>query len=109
MTSRSIWAAAVTGGIGFALAGIAAAGPLEELPPGHWYEVPSSHLRDVAPEEGQFPGTWGVEGPPATMNDWSGGAYDSKRDRLIIWGGGHGGYAGNEIYVFDIGTLAWKR
>jgi hypothetical protein len=43
------------------------------------------------------------------MGAWSGGAYDSKRDRLIIWGGGHGDYAGNEIYAFDINTLAWQR
>jgi hypothetical protein len=95
--------------LGLAVAGVAAAGPADQLRPGEWYEVPSSHLRDVAPKEGQFSGTWGVEGPPAVMNDWSGGAYDSQRDQLIIWGGGHGGYAGNEVYVFDLATLAWKR
>jgi hypothetical protein len=43
------------------------------------------------------------------MAAWSGGAYDTKRDRLIIWGGGHGDYGGNEIYAFDINTLTWAR
>jgi hypothetical protein len=43
------------------------------------------------------------------MSAWSGGAFDTRRDRLILWGGGHTDYAGNEIYVFDIATLKWKR
>ena len=43
------------------------------------------------------------------MQGWSGGAYDTKRDRLIVWGGGHSGYAGNEVYIFDINTLQWQR
>ena len=109
LAGSAIWAGALAAGFSIGFAGAAAAGPVEDLRPGQWYEVPGSHLRDVAPKEGQFSGTWGVEGPPAVINDWSGGAYDSKRDRLMVWGGGHGGYAGNEIYVFDLGTLAWKR
>jgi MYXO-CTERM domain-containing protein len=43
------------------------------------------------------------------MTAWSGGAYDTLRDRLIIWGGGHHDYAGNEIYVFDVTSLSWTR
>lgn len=107
--STSLSAAAIAGAFSLTAAGVAAAGPADQLRPGEWYEVPHSHLGDVAPKEGQFSGTWGVEGPTAVMNDWSGGAYDSQRDQLIIWGGGHGGYGGNEVYVFDLGTLAWKR
>lgn len=42
------------------------------------------------------------------MNDWSGGAFDTRRERLLIWGGGHSGYAGNEIYAFDIATRRWS-
>ncbi len=43
------------------------------------------------------------------MNDWSGGTLDTQDNRLIVWGGGHGGYFGNEIYAFDLKTLAWSR
>jgi hypothetical protein len=43
------------------------------------------------------------------MTAWSGGTYDTKRDRLIVWGGGHADYAGNEVYVFDINSLKWQR
>jgi hypothetical protein len=43
------------------------------------------------------------------MGAWSGGTIDTKRDRLLIHGGGHGDYAGNEIYAFDLHTLKWTR
>jgi hypothetical protein len=74
-------------------------GPIEDLQPGNWYEVPNSHLYDVRPSGYSA----NVIGP------WCSGAMDTKRDRLIVWGGGHGDYVGNEIYVFDLNTLAWER
>jgi hypothetical protein len=43
------------------------------------------------------------------MNAWSGGTFDSTRHRLIVWGGGHNDYAGNEVYAFDMTTLTWSR
>jgi len=76
-----------------------AADPLDDLQPGEWYEVPNSKLYDVRPDG------WSAN----VVVPWSGGAYDTKRDRLVIWGGGHLDYAGNEVYVFDVNTLAWER
>lgn len=76
---------------------------IDRLQPGEWYEVPHSKLRAVVPTPPPF-GSYA-----AMMNAWSGGAYDTKRDRLIIWGGGHGDYAGNELYAFDLQTLTWLR
>src|SRR5580700_7738342 len=35
------------------------------------------------------------------MADWSGALFDAKRNRLIIHGGGHNGWYGNEIYAID--------
>jgi hypothetical protein len=78
-------------------------GPIEDLQPGQWYEVPNSRLRDVLPDP-LPPGN-----PTAIMAAWSGGAYDTKRDRLIVWGGGHGDYGGNELYAFDVNALSWSR
>jgi hypothetical protein len=43
------------------------------------------------------------------MGAWCGGAFDTRRDRLLVWGGGHDDYAGNELYAFDLNTLAWSR
>jgi len=77
---------------------------VKSLQPGHWLEIPNTKLEDVKPNpvpDGNFFG--------GITRAWSGGAFDTKRDRLIIWGGGHADYAGNEIYVFDFGTLKWIR
>ena len=40
---------------------------------------------------------------------WSGGAGDDKNQRLIVWGGGHSDYAGNEVSALNLnGTPAWQ-
>ena len=78
---------------------------LSNLQPGEWYEVPNSRLETVFPS----PVPQGNSGPESVMDAWSGGAYDTKRDRLIVWGGGHADYSGNEVYVFDVNSLKWSR
>lgn len=79
--------------------------PIDNLNPGEWYEVPDSRMDAVKPD----PLPPNSSGIGAVMNAWNGGAYDTKRDRLIIWGGGHRDYSGNEIYVFDVNKLKWER
>ncbi|MBL8025441.1 MAG: T9SS type A sorting domain-containing protein [Fibrobacteres bacterium] len=71
-------------------------GPVEDLKPGEWYEVPNSHLASVPPGGN-------------VIAPWSGGAFDTKRNQLIVWGGGHGDYAGNEVYAFNLDSLKWSR
>ena len=78
------------------------------MPANSWLEIPNSRLDSVGANPNKYPdlqGYMGVHGITA----YSGGVYDSKRDRLVIWGGGHADYRGNEIYVFDVGTLQWER
>lgn len=84
-------------------------GPIDSLLPGHWYEAPGTHLSAVDPCPANDCSYSGVEGQAAVMTNWSGGAYDTTRDRLMVWGGGHGGYAGNEVYAFDVNSLHWQR
>ncbi len=81
------------------------ADPIDNLKPGHWLEIPNTNLSRVYPS----PIPWGQTGPTAVMSAWSGGIYDTTRDRLIVWGGGHLDYAGNEMYAFNINTLTWSR
>jgi hypothetical protein len=81
------------------------ANPIDDLRPGHWYEVPNSRMADVAPK----PIPPGASSIRSVTEAWSGATYDTRRDRLIVWGGGHTAYAGNEIYAFDINTLKWMR
>ena len=81
----------------------ATAADLPELRPGEWVEIPQTRLRDVAP----LPSPGG--NVSKIIHAWSGGAFDSERERLLVWGGGHSDYAGNELYAFDLKTLAWSR
>ena len=79
--------------------------PIDDLPPGHWYEVPNSTLEPHLPDP--LPPNW--SGPDSILSAWSGGAYDTLNDRLLIWGGGHNDYGGNEVYAFDMEALSWSR
>lgn len=76
------------------------------LKPGEWYEVSNSNMARLTP---QPPPGGHTSTSDAIMSAWSGGAYDTKRDRLIIFGGGHADYGGNELYAFEVKTLSWKR
>ena len=81
----------------------------DQLPLGQWYEIPDSRLSAVDPCPSRDCAYSGIVGQAAVVTAWSGGAYDTSRDRLLLWGGGHADYGGNEIYAFDIGTLKWLR
>jgi hypothetical protein len=44
-------------------------------------------------------GTGGIGGCGAAVEAYSGGTLDTTRSRLLIWGGGHADYNGNEVYA----------
>ena len=89
--------------LAYSIAGAAVCAELPVLRPGEWVEIPDSHLRDVAPPVS--PG-----GSVAKIiNAWSGAVLDTQREWLLVWGGGHSDYAGNELYAFDLRTLEWNR
>ncbi len=75
---------------------------LSALPRGHWTEIHDSKLTSVA-------ATPSPGGAISKIMAWSSAAFDSRRQVLLLWGGGHGDYAGNEIYAFDIGRQEWRR
>lgn len=77
---------------------------LQDVPPGHWLELDGTAMADVFPPPETVPGS-----PAAIVLAWSGGVYDRDRNRMVVWGGGHADYSGNEIYAFDLEALAWSR
>jgi hypothetical protein len=87
----------------------AVAGPIDTLAAGHWYEIPGTNLADAALTAKDYPWLGQGEGISGLISDWSSGALDTQRDRLYVGGGGHNGYFGNEIYSFDLRTMAWGR
>jgi hypothetical protein len=36
-------------------------------------------------------------------------AWDSANDSLLLWGGGHANYRGNEMYIWNAGSGSWGR
>lgn len=91
---------------------------LKALPPGQWLDVPNSQMAGVqvdACQDATIKAAYQRIGPPgATCNPnyitaYSGGAYDSNAHRLLIFGGGHTGYDGNEIYAFNVAAGTWQR
>lgn len=72
-----------------------------------WIELPNTRLRDVCPPN--TPRYPFKEACHAVINTWSGGAFDTLRNRLLIWGGGHGNYYGNEVYALDLNASRFLR
>jgi hypothetical protein len=100
------------------LAGTRLADAVRRMAPGDWLEVPDSAMARVQVDACRSPalletygrlGTRGGSCSPDHVMAFSGGAYDARRRRLLVWGGGHAGYLGNEIYTFEIDTGRWVR
>jgi hypothetical protein len=77
----------------------------DKLPTNQWIEIADTRLVSAAPD----PTPPGVEGTKAVVDSYSGAAFDTKRESLLIWGGGHAAYAGNEIYAFSVPQLKYSR
>lgn len=50
-----------------------------------------------------------AEGPNGILADWSGMAWDSVRKKLEVFGGGHDGWGGNDVYSWNSQTGLWER
>ena len=63
-----------------------------------WTDLSGTHLYSACPT--------GASAPPGNCQNvvgaWSGGVADTLRNRLIVWGGGHNDYYGNEVYALNL-------
>ena len=73
------------------------------LQPGEWLELRDTKIRSVLPQPPQRGDATSI------VKAWSGGTVDQNRARLLVWGGGHGDYLGNEMYALDLGTQRIQR
>lgn len=75
-----------------------------------WNELPNTQIRTVCPSNG-----FGGSGYPFASScqsvtlAWSSGAFDTNRNRLYVFGGGHTDYYGNEVYAIDLNDGTTKR
>jgi hypothetical protein len=70
---------------------------------GQWLELPNTKIRSVLPSP--LPSGY----PTALTLAWNGGTVDTVRNRLLVWGGGHSDYWGNEMYALDLASLTIQR
>lgn len=85
---------------------------LDTIPQGGWVQVSANNFQDAWPT-----GSTAVNGaefntykdPQRIIHAWSSSAWDSTSGNLILWGGGHANYAGNEVYVWNGASGDWTR
>lgn len=46
-------------------------------------------------------------GRAAPVRTWGSAAFDTKRSRILYWGGGHCGYEGSDTDAYDVATHTW--
>ncbi|HVJ17456.1 MAG TPA: hypothetical protein VM686_18645 [Polyangiaceae bacterium] len=79
------------------------------LPEGKgWLELAGTELSSVCACNDGFPEVCANSGCGGIFS-WSSGAYDSLRERLIVFGGGHSDYFGNELYALSLSDLTMTR
>lgn len=83
-----------------------------DLQVGKWVAVSSNTVASVSPCPSDGCDYSGNEGQKGVMDDWSGGAFATNlgaAGSLLVFGGGHSGYLGNEVYAFDVAEGSWSR
>lgn len=71
-----------------------------------WSQLPNTTLAAVCPAAS------GPSGDTKCQNviaAWSGGWMDTTRHRMMLWGGGHTDYSGNEVYALDLTSKVLSR
>jgi len=79
---------------------------LAEHPEGEWLLGNLNEFSDVwTPDE--LAASFGT--PAKIIEAWGSFAWDSRRGDLIIYGGGHANYSGNDVYRWRASTRLWER
>lgn len=83
---------------------------LNATPEGGWVQLNTNKFSDAWATAGagavDFPS---YQTPSAIVYAWSSTAWDSTGGDLLLWGGGHANYAGNEMYVWNAQSGNWSR
>jgi hypothetical protein len=80
---------------------------LNATPPNTWIELPDSKMEDECPTT--VSGVKKGYACNALMTAWNGAVWDHKRERLVVYGGGHNDSAINTVFAFDLGRMKWSR
>lgn len=81
---------------------------IRDVHTGVWEELPNTNMSAVYYDWSPHAAYPGGDNHRTVISAWNGAALDTMRNRMIFWGGGHSGYAGNEIYGFDFDSNSWS-
>lgn len=81
---------------------------LAATPSGGWTKVSVGKLSSVFPT-GADAVPYHYGSPSNIVPAWSGAVWDSANAQLLLWGGGHANYGGNEMYRWDAASGNWSR
>lgn len=79
------------------------------LPDGQWSELPGTAMASAGDME--------IDccdyGAPCMLSwggilAYSGATLDAARQQIVLWGGGHNDYFGNQLLRFELATLTWQ-
>lgn len=76
---------------------------IASMPSNSWKSLPNTQMKVACPAP------YSAYFCESVISAWSGGAYDEKRDRMIIIGGGHADSWYNNVFAFDLGSMQWSR
>ncbi len=80
------------------------------MPEGSWKQVNRNEYSSVwVPGELRPMMAKTLPSPSLIIGAWSSFAWDSNRGNLLIYGGGHANYRGNEVYLWRGSTQLWER
>jgi len=81
------------------------------MPEGSWRKVNLNSFSDVWTPAALRPlyGTTSNPTPSKIIMAWSSFAWDPKRAALLLYGGGHANYSGNDVYLWRASTQRWER
>ena len=79
-----------------------------QMPRTRWLQVNANLYSDVwTPPRPRAARQWRHRSPPSKIiQPWSGFAWDSNRGDLILYGGGHANYPGNDVYRWHSATCS---
>lgn len=85
---------------------------ISAMPAGSWKQVNANSYSSVWTPASQRP-LYNSAGrnptPMKIIGAWSGYGWDTRRGDLVIYGGGHANYPGNDLYRWRGSTLKWER
>lgn len=85
---------------------------LNGMPEGAWVQASLNSYADVWTPEELRPldvNGGGASPPSKIIIAWSSFAWDSNRGDLILYGGGHANYPGNDVYRWHGSSRVWER